>query len=111
VDAYVLWCFERSEAPRAGDLAERLGMTVSRLYREMRKLVGMSPGAYVKGIQLIHAERYLQCTSMTLPEIILLTGYANLQTFHRTFQREHGCTPEEYRRSMRPGWRQRHTRS
>jgi AraC-like DNA-binding protein len=91
------------------ELAARVGISRGALHRQVRELLGLSPGAYLKRIQLIHAERYLQRTSLTLSEIVLLTGYAHVQTLHRTFQRERGCTPEEYRRRMRPGWRQRHT--
>lgn len=75
----------------------------------MTATFGIGAGTYIRSVQLAHVEKYLLHTSLTIPEIARMTGFRWKLTLLRLFQRQHGCNPEDWRREMRPGWRQRHT--
>jgi AraC-like DNA-binding protein len=47
------------------------------------------------------ATRYLREHDMAIPDIALLTGFAQTNAFHRAFRRWTGTTPNEYRRTHR----------
>jgi AraC-like DNA-binding protein len=47
------------------------------------------------------ATRYLREHDMAIPDIALLTGFAQTNAFHRAFRRWTGMTPNEYRRNHR----------
>jgi AraC-like DNA-binding protein len=47
------------------------------------------------------ATRYLRDHDMAIPDIALLTGFAQTNAFHRAFRRWTGMTPNEYRRNHR----------
>ena len=107
---YLLWCFLNRQTPQVNELAQRLCIPPTRLRNQIRRATGVTAGVYLKSIQLSLAKLFLRHTAVTLPEIAQRCGYGSAVTFHRTFQRELGCTPETFRRQVRRGWRQRHTR-
>lgn len=80
--------------------------------REVAKAVGISPyylshifseqlkisfPTYVAQQRLILACDMLKRTQKTVTEVVYETGFPNMRTFNRCFQKQYGCTPTEWR--------------
>ncbi len=50
-------------------------------------------------IRIGHISRMLVGTSEDIAEIAYKTGYNNVAHFNRSFKRQKGCTPKEFRES------------
>lgn len=79
-------------------LAERASMSERSFQRAFTREVGSSPGRYVERTRVDHARRLLEQTEEGLAGIAGQCGFANVETFHRSFKRLVGVTPTEYRR-------------
>lgn len=67
----------------------------SRIFKEYS---GHSFYDYVRLRKIKAASTLLLDKKLSITEIALLTGFANLTTFNRTFRALKGCTPTEYRK-------------
>jgi transcriptional regulator GlxA family with amidase domain len=74
-------------------------MTSWRFTRRFERLHGTPPGEYLRSAQLSRAKELLRSTPLPVHVIAARTGYSCTRTFHRTFRRSTGMTPDEYRRA------------
>lgn len=79
-------------------LAAIVSMSESTFLRMFARTFGTSPGKYLIGIRLTAARQLLETTQKSLSEIAQDTGFFDHSRFVKTFQRERGITPGEYRR-------------
>ena len=95
-----------TEAPSLPLSLETLAAQVHRSARRVRSRVkaisGDSPGRLLRQRRMQRAIRRLEHEVPRLTDIARELGYANVSSFCRAFQREVGCTPAEYWRSV-PG--------
>jgi transcriptional regulator GlxA family with amidase domain len=82
------------------DLAQRLGVTRSTLFRHFRSCYGRSPKQYLLALRLDQAKRLLLQTSASIKEIAAACGFHSAHYLCRVFQRETGVSPRV--------WQQRH---
>ena len=67
--------------------------------RIFRDHMGQSPGVFLRGLRVNEAGTLLRDTGLPLREISMRSGFYSSQHLMRTFQRLHGISPSEYRRS------------
>ena len=79
-------------------LAAIVRMSESTFLRVFTRTFGTSPGKYLIGIRLTAARQLLEATQKSLSEIAQDTGFFDHSHFTKTFLRERGITPGEYRR-------------
>lgn len=85
-----------ARAPRAEEIAAALFITSRTLHRRLKK-ENTTYQQIVIQFRLSLAKRYLIETILPISEISLLVGYADHSNFYRTFRRETGVTPQQYR--------------
>ena len=60
----------------------------------------MSVTDYINKTRLMHAKELLKNSDKTVKAIAVETGFVNLRSFNRVFQKYEGVTPSEYRNSV-----------
>ena len=83
------------------DLAGELSCSVQYMCRLFKEIAGTSPMQYLISRRIEHACILLSCTSDPILEISMDCGFPNVSYFIRKFRQLRGCTPNEYRRSLR----------
>jgi AraC-like DNA-binding protein len=81
-------------------IAKQLRMSARTLGRRL-EAEGTTFSELLDSLRHSLATRYLREHDMAIPDIALLTGFAQTNAFHRAFRRWTGMTPNEYRRSHR----------
>jgi len=85
------------EALPVDRLARVLGMSPRTLTRWCTGVLHESPAAFVRRLRLDEARRLLEATVLPLKDIASRTGIGDASTLWRTFMRQLGITPAEYR--------------
>ncbi|WP_042244656.1 GlxA family transcriptional regulator [Paracoccus sp. PAMC 22219] len=83
-------------------LAERGGMSVSKLDRLFRADAGMPPGAFFRMLRLARAQDLASGTTLSLNDIALRCGYCDAAALSKAFRRAYGH-PIGRARHRRPG--------
>lgn len=78
-------------------LAGYAGLSVSQLYREVRREFDKSPGDIINEVRLRHASELLLHSSYKLHDIAEMTGYSDAFSFSRAFKRFTGRSPSSFR--------------
>jgi transcriptional regulator GlxA family with amidase domain len=78
-------------------LAQVAGLSVSKLYREIRLHYRKSPGSLVEEIRIRHASELLLHFDHKLQQVAAMTGYADSFSLSRAFKRVIGVSPSNYR--------------
>lgn len=94
-------------AARAGEgisaemLADALHVSYRTLHRRFQSAAGMSPLAYLQDLRVEQAKEMLECTSLSLEQIVGKVGYSDVSAFRRLFARRAGVSPMQYRQRFR----------
>lgn len=82
------------------DIVAATGASARSVFRAFRQSRGCTPGQFVKQIRLQHARRLLRDTAQNLSvtEVALLCGFADLSGFSKEFARVFGTPPSYERR-------------
>ncbi len=83
------------------DIADKLNINRSHLYRIFKKEMGIGVEDYIISIRITHAKFLLTDTLLSVAQISSLVGYKNYTTFFKMFKRETGITPLEYRKRQK----------
>ncbi|MEM7242264.1 MAG: AraC family transcriptional regulator [Pseudomonadota bacterium] len=81
------------------ELAEIAGMSVSSFADRFKKVMGLQPGAYIRGWRLDQAAEALLHSSATIESISLNVGYDSTEAFSRAFKDRFGNAPSAWRAS------------
>ena len=68
-----------------------------------KEVTGQTIKEYQCTLRLRKAEQLLKETDKPIGEIAQLTGFSDVFYFSKTFRRERGCSPSEYRKTYVPG--------
>lgn len=79
-------------------VAEEFHYTPQHTSRLIKSTTGYTYTQLLKEIRLERAKSLLRDTSITIQDICTNVGYLNPEHFIRTFKRDYGMTPSEYRR-------------
>ncbi len=94
----------RAEAPITLDnVAAAVGVGPFHLMRIFRRAVGVTPHQYLMRIRLLRAIALLRDTEQPVTSIAYDAGWSDLSNFTRTFRRDVGCSPGEFRRRDKKG--------
>ena len=78
-----------------GDLAAQLYMSESNFSHLFKKMMGMTPGQYIKDKKLELASTYLKTENVT--SVAYSLGYMNISYFIKIFKEKYGLTPKQYK--------------
>ncbi|MCS6816417.1 MAG: AraC family transcriptional regulator [Blastocatellia bacterium] len=84
---------------RLKDMARAAFMSTFHFARLFKRVVGMTPHAYLMGVRLEQAARLLRTTDLSMLEISQRIGYASQSHFAKAFKAWTGLTPREYRQA------------
>jgi AraC-like DNA-binding protein len=89
----------RSEAPLTlDDVAASVGLSTFHLLRIFSRTIGVTPHQYLMRIRLLRAITMLRDTDQPVTSIAYEAGWSDLSNFTRTFRRDVGCSPGDFRR-------------
>jgi AraC family transcriptional regulator len=83
------------------DLAARISVSESHLFRVFRNTFGESPMRFVTRRRMRHAEALLCVPSQSLSDIAILCGFCDQAHFTRTCRRLLGVSPAQWRCNRR----------
>jgi len=78
-----------------GELATQLYMSESNFSHLFRKMMGMTPGEYIKDKKLELASTYLKIEDVT--NVAYSLGYVNISYFIKIFKDKYSLTPKQYK--------------
>lgn len=88
--------------PEAGErLLRASGVGRTLLYREFRKMTGLSPQAFINRLRVQTAMDLLRSTDEPMIELAESSGFQSLSAFNKQFRAYVGCSPREYRSRYR----------
>jgi len=94
-----IWITENLDANlRVERLAERTGMSVRSFSRSYVASIGQTPAKAVETLRLERAKRLLESTSMPLKLVARRCGFGTHERMRRSFIRQIGTAPVDYRR-------------
>lgn len=83
---------------KIADVAEAVGLSVSRTVHLFKETTGMTIIEYAQSIRLQLAEEQMRYTQHSLETIAELSGFRTYPYFHRIFKRKYGVAPGVYRK-------------
>lgn len=87
-----------TEDLKVADVAEAVGLSVSRTVHLFKETTDMTIIEYVQSIRLRLAEEQMRYTKHSLETIAELSGFRTYPYFHRIFKRKYGVAPGMYRK-------------
>ncbi|MCA9720043.1 MAG: AraC family transcriptional regulator [Myxococcales bacterium] len=78
-------------------LATIAGLSKFHFLRQFSRVVGMTPGAYLRTLRMCRAARLLRTTGQPIAEVARATGFTDHASFSRAFRRHAGLSPRQYR--------------
>lgn len=78
-----------------GELAAELYMSESNFSHLFKKMIGMTPGQYIKDKKMELASTYLQTENVT--NVAYSLGYMNISYFIKIFKEKYTLTPKQYK--------------
>lgn len=84
------------------DIANSILVSRSECCRCFKRATGLSPIEYLMKYRIMEAAKYMhRKTHESISEIAGAVGFNNTSYFNKTFKKFLGCTPTEYRQSLR----------
>ncbi|MDO4522708.1 MAG: AraC family transcriptional regulator [Eubacteriales bacterium] len=83
------------------DLAAQANMSREYFCRFFKNVIGRSPMEYLNEMRIRQAAKLLCYSQTSVMDISLECGFPNLGNFMRTFKKQLGCTPLQYRKASR----------
>lgn len=78
--------------------ARHAGYSVYYFHRIFKGVVGMTLSEYIRKRRLTQAAKLLTSSDYSIIDIAFQTGYNSSENFSRSFKKEHGISPSNYRR-------------
>ena len=85
------------EGTTVQELLDHLCVSRSWLEKKFRKLLGRSPQAEIRNVQVKRCKELLRTTDLSLEKIAALTGFVHPEYMSVVFKREVGTTPGQFR--------------
>ncbi len=82
-------------------LSNSLGYDYAYLSRIFKKITGISYNSFVSEYRLSHACYLLENTSLSVLSCALDSGFISLRSFNRSFKRNFGITPTDFRNNQK----------
>lgn len=88
------------DPPSLTELAVAFHFSENYLIRIFREATGTTPHAYVNAARIRKAKLLLSTSNITADRVAYECGFADYAHFYRTFKKEAGCSPREYRQEL-----------
>ena len=79
-------------------LAEKVNMSVSQLNRKLKALIDQPAGQLIRSLRLQRAADLLKQNAGSIAEICYRVGFSDQAYFSRTFKKQFGYSPSEYKK-------------
>lgn len=79
-------------------LAEEVGMSVSHLNRKLNALIDQPGGQLIRSLRMQRAQELLEKNVGNISEIAYMIGYSNPTHFTRSFKKQFGFSPSEFKK-------------
>ncbi|MDO5702302.1 MAG: AraC family transcriptional regulator [Lachnospiraceae bacterium] len=79
------------------EIASYTGVSRSTLFRQFRRVLGVSPKEYLDSYRIKRASYLLRHTDLTVGSVSVSVGYDNGLYFSKVFKKATGMTPSQYR--------------
>lgn len=86
--------------PTLAELAAEFHFSENYLIRIFREAMGITPHAYVGAARIRKAKLLLSTSNVTADRIAYECGFTDYAHFYRTFRKDTGSSPKEYRQKM-----------
>ncbi len=86
-----------------GAVAEKYGLSASRLSLEYKEVTGIYPSEYLLLLRLEKAKQLLANTTMPVKDVCTAVGYYDSSGFIRRFKKHMAMTPAQYRTAVKNG--------
>lgn len=83
-----------------GELSREAGVSAVRLTRHFRRVLGVTPAQYQRGVRMRLAARQIRGGEGALVDVAMRCGFADQPHLTRSFQRWIGETPAAYRKRL-----------
>lgn len=81
--------------------AKKLSVAPQYLSHVFKQSLGVNFSDYLSGLRLKYAEKLIKNTEKSITEICFDAGYGNFSHFSRSFKKQYGLSPREYRNKKR----------
>ncbi|HMV10309.1 MAG TPA: helix-turn-helix domain-containing protein [Cyclobacteriaceae bacterium] len=78
-------------------MAEKMAMSRVNLHRKMKTITGFAPSEFIRNVRLKRAANLLRNHADSVSQIGYSVGFEDQSYFSKTFKREFGVSPSEYR--------------
>ncbi len=82
-------------------LSSQVNLSPSRLRQLFTRETGRSPMQYLNELRMKRAEELLASSFLSIKQVVFLSGLNDVSHFGRSFRKEHGLTPSEFRARRR----------
>lgn len=76
------------------NLAERLNVSRSKLFMDIKRITGMSPNDLIKKYRMVLAAELLKCGKHNVSEVAYSVGFSSLSYFSKAFKQYFGRSPK-----------------
>ena len=90
--------YENAESENFGleDLAEKMNLSRSSLYRKIKDITNLRPVDFIKKARLNYSAKLLLTKNLSVNEIAWRSGFSDPKYFSKCFLQEFGCYPRKY---------------
>ncbi len=81
-------------------LSNALGISRTKLYREVKRIDGQSLSDYVRNVRLEKAASLLVSSNLNVQEVMGEVGFINCSHFTKIFKLKYGIAPSEYKKQL-----------
>lgn len=81
-------------------MADYFNISASKLFRDFKKNLKMSPQEYIKQYRIFYAAHLLSTTDWSINQIAELSGYKDMSNFSRSFKSIYKRSPVAYRKYL-----------
>lgn len=88
------------QVEKLSTLASRFNTSERNIRRLFVNSLGISPSSYILGTRMRHASRLLRNAELSIDQVAEQTGFADRFHFSKSFRKQIGQTPVEYRKAV-----------
>ncbi len=88
------------EPIKLSDVADNIGISVSRLSRLFHEKTGFSYTDWISCVRIAEAQHLLSTSDASITDISYTVGYRNARTFERAFRKSNGQSASQFRRNI-----------